>query len=90
MTQLPVGGPAATTYRVTSRAHVVGRVATPAYLVTDGRAAEGGPSQQVYYVSDAEIASGEFVVAGDVHPIPIVAVNNVNAEYPPIPIKIVS
>lgn len=90
MTALPVGGPAATTYRITSRAHVVGRVAVPAYLVTDGRAAEGGPSQQVYYVSDAEIASGEFVVAGDVHPIPIVAVNNVNAEYPPIPIRILN
>lgn len=90
MTQLPVGGPAATTYRVTSRAHVTGRVAVPAYLVTDGRAVEGGPSQQVYYVSDAEIAAGEFVVAGDVHPIPIVAANNVNTEYPPIPIYVVN
>lgn len=90
MTQLPVGGPAATTYRVTSRAHVAGRVAVPAYLVTDGRAVEGGPSQQVYYVSDAEIAAGEFVVAGDVHPIPIVAASNVNTEYPPIPIYVLN
>lgn len=90
MTQLPTGGPAMTTYRVTSRAHVTGRVATPAYLVTDGRAVEGGPSQQVYYVSDAEIASGEFVVAGDAHPIPIVAASAVGGEYPPMPIRIVS
>lgn len=83
MTQSPTGGPAQTTYQVTSRAGVVGHDAQRVVIVTDGRAAEGGPQQAVYFVSDAEIAAGDFIVTGN-KPLPIVQVGAVGVEYPPI------
>lgn len=83
MTQSPTGGPAQTIYQVTSRAGVVGHDAQRVVIVTDGRAAEGGPQQAVYFVSDAEIAAGDFIVTGN-KPLPIVQVGAVGVEYPPI------
>lgn len=83
MTQSPTGGPAQTIYQVTSRAGVVGHDAQRVVIVTDGRAAEGGPQQAVYFVSDAEIAAGDFIVTGN-KPLPIVQVGAAGVEYPPI------
>lgn len=83
MTQSPTGGPAQTTYQVTSRAGVVGHDAQRVVIVTDGRPAEGGPQQAVYFVSDAEIAAGDFIVTGN-KPLPIVQVGAAGVEYPPI------
>lgn len=89
MTQAAIGGPAQTTYRVTSRQGVIGRDAQRVFVVSDGRPAEGGPQQAVYYVSDAEIAAGDFVISGN-KPIPIVEVGPVGVEYPPIAVYVVT
>lgn len=83
MTQSPTGGPAATVYQVSSRQGVVGRDAQRVVIVTDGRAAEGGPQQAAYLVTDAEIAAGDFIVTGN-KPLPIVLVGQAGAEHPPV------
>jgi len=53
--------------------------AIPVYVFTAAtldRHIEGGPSQNVYFVSDAEIAAGTFRVEGRIHAIPVYAVTD--------------
>lgn len=76
-TQSAGGAPAKRVKSVTSPTQITGNVARRVIPVTDGRAADGGAAEQVYYVATADLAEngGRFTVSGE-EPIPVINVTS--------------
>lgn len=76
-TQSAGGAPAKRVKSVTDPAQVTGNVARRVIPVTDGRAADGGAADQVYYVPTADLVEngGRFTVSGE-QAIPVINVTS--------------